>query len=250
MPGRTEPLRPEPKQRAVDRVAEWVRWVGLGRLVASAVSVAVVVVGVVWLLQAPAPAAESTLPVASAPPAGGSAAPAATLPPPGPGAATGATPSSSPVTTAPAGPIVVHVAGAVARPGLVTLEPDSRAGDAVTAAGGPSDDADLDALNLAAPLTDGQRVYVPALGEIDPASVPAGPTAPVAPGSTAPAGPVDINTAGAADLEQLPGVGPATAQAIVDDRERNGPFASVDDLDRVRGIGPAKLDALRELVTV
>jgi competence protein ComEA len=250
MPGRTEPLRPEPKQRVVDRVAEWVRWVGLGRLVASAVSVAVVVVGVFWLLQAPAPAAESTLPVASAPSAGDPASPTVTLPPPGPGAETGGPPPSSPATSSPAGPIVVHVAGAVARPGLVTLEPDSRAGDAVAAAGGPSDEADLDALNLAAPLSDGQRVYVPSLGEVDPAAVPSGPAASVTAGSTVAAGPVDINTATASDLEQLPGVGPATALAIVDDRDRNGPFASVDDLDRVRGIGPAKLDALRELVRV
>ena len=70
------------------------------------------------------------------------------------------------------------------------------------------------------------------------------------PGRPQPSGPVDLNTATVADLEQLPGVGPATAAAIVDDRTRNGPFASVDDLDRVTGIGPAKLAALRDLVTV
>jgi competence protein ComEA len=209
----------------------------------------VVAAGVVWLLQAPAPSAESSLPIASAPAAGGAAAPGVTLPPPGPASST-ASGSVAPGTSLPVGPIVVHVAGAVARPGLVTLEPDSRAGDAVAAAGGPAAEADLDALNLAAPLADGQRVYVPSSGEVDPAAVPSGPPAAAAPGSTAVDGPVDLNSATAADLEQLPGVGPATAQAIVDDRDSNGPFASVDDLDRVRGIGPAKLDALRDLVTV
>lgn len=241
MPGPPELPRPEPSRRARDAVGEWVRWFGAGRLVASALSVIVVVAGVAWLVRAPAPPPEASLPVAT--PSGSVA--GAGLPQP-----SGAEPAATPPSTVPAAPasIVVHVAGAVARPGLHTVGGGARVGDAVDAAGGPSLDADLDALNLAAPLADGERVYVPAVGEVDPAALPAGP--PGTGATASPAGPVDLNTASAADLDGLPGVGPSTAQAIVDDRDRNGPFASVDDLDRVRGIGPAKLEALRELVTV
>ena len=110
-------------------------------------------------------------------------------------------------------------------------------------------DADPNALNLAAPLVDGSRIYVPMVGEeVAPPTVAVG--APTAE-STAPATVtvIDVNEATAADLEDLPGVGPATATAIVAERDRNGPFLSVDDLDRVPGIGPAKIEALRELVT-
>jgi competence protein ComEA len=145
--------------------------------------------------------------------------------------------------------VVVHVAGRVSDPGVYELRPGDRIVDAVAAAGGATPDADLDGLNLAASIADGQRIYVPAHGEIDPASVPTG--APVPPdGLGAGSGPVDLNSATTEQLETLPGVGPATAAAIVDDRDRNGPFASVDDLERVPGIGPAKLDAIREQVTV
>jgi competence protein ComEA len=139
----------------------------------------------------------------------------------------------------------------VSRPGVYELDPSARVIDAVTAAGGSVAGADLDGLNLAAPLVDGQRVYVPHVGEVDPAAVPAGGApAPTGLEGGAPRGPVNLNTATAAELESLPGVGPATAATIVDDRTRNGPFASVDDLERVPGIGPAKLAALREQVTV
>jgi competence protein ComEA len=201
-----------------------------------------VAAGAVWLLRAPTPDTVTSLPVAA-----GARTTSATLPAPT------APPSTAPVATIPQ-PIVVHVAGAVNHPGVFTLPPGSRANAAVDAAGGPSPDGELDGLNLATPLTDGQRIYVPAVGEIDPAGVGPGlAAAPPAGGSgadAAPPGPVDVNRATAAELEQLPGVGPAIATAIVDDRERNGPYAAVDDLDRVPGIGPAKLDAIRELVTV
>jgi competence protein ComEA len=135
------------------------------------------------------------------------------------------------------------------------LSSASRVADAVQAAGGALADGDLDGLNLAALLVDGQRIYVPHVGEVDPASVPSGgaPSGCTPGGGTtpvAPAGPIDLNTATASDLETLPGVGPATAAAIVEDREHNGPFPSIDDLDRVPGIGPAKLAALRDQVTV
>jgi competence protein ComEA len=139
--------------------------------------------------------------------------------------------------------LVVHVAGAVVAPGVYRLPPSARVADAVDAAGGPAPAADLHRLNLAAPLTDGVQVYVPVAGEPLPAASTGG-------GAAAPAGPLDLNLATAADLEALPGIGPATAKAILDARERIGRFRSVDDLLEVRGIGPAKLEALRDLVVV
>ena len=166
--------------------------------------------------------------------------------PPDPTATVGTSPSATIVPRS----VVVHVAGAVASAGVYSLAPSARVTDAVTAAGGPVADADLDALNLAAPLADGQRVYVPHVGEVDPAAVPSGLAPADQAGDVTSRGPVNVNTATVDDLEGLPGVGPATAAAIVDDRTRNGPFASIDDLERVPGIGPAKLAALRDQVTV
>jgi len=232
------PPRPAPPQRPLDVLQRWLAWVGLGRLVLAAVSVGVVSAGLFWLVRTEPPPVEASLPVTSA------TAPAATLPPPEPASVPAASEPSAVPT-----PVVVHVAGAVVTPGVHELAAGARVLDAVRAAGGPDGDADLDGLNLASPLVDGQRVYVPVAGEVDPASVPSG----AADGASAPAhpsGPLDLNTATAEQLESLPGVGPSTAAAIVDDRDRNGPFASVDDLDRVPGIGPTKLAALRDLVTV
>jgi competence protein ComEA len=123
------------------------------------------------------------------------------------------------------------------------LAPGARVQAAVEAAGGPVPGADPGALNLAAPVGDGQRVYIPMVGELVPLAT-GSPAVTVAPG------PVDLNRASAAELDGLPGIGPATAAAIVEHREQNGPFASIEDLEAVRGIGPAKLDALRDLVRV
>jgi len=152
--------------------------------------------------------------------------------------------------------VTVHVAGAVGRPGVVTLRSGSRAVDAVDAAGGLATGADADRVNLAAPLVDGERLLIPLVGQ--PAPVEVLPQLPgTGSGSTAPGsgpsragGPVDINTATVADLDALPGIGPATAQAIVAHRDEQGPFASVDELLDVRGIGDAKLATLRDLVVV
>lgn len=241
------PPRPQPPRSAVHALTTWLRWFGVGRLMAGAASVLIVLGGAAWLLRMPSPSSEAALPVAT-----GSAQPEATLPPPTTTPVTGTTPGTTPAAPT---SILVHVAGAVVGPGVHVLPVSARVADAVAAAGGANPDADLDGLNLAAPLADGQRVYVPRVGEVDPASLPAGPPAVAAAGgepadAAAPVGPVDINTATTDELDALPGIGPATAAAIVDDRTRNGPFASVDDLDRVSGIGPAKLDALRDLVTV
>ncbi len=232
------PPRPVPPRRIGDLAGAWLSWLGVGRLVTTACCVLIVGAGAYWLVRAPAPAPEAGLPFAAA--AGATSPsnpPTPTLPPPAAGASTTAD-----------GRVVVHVAGAVRSPGVYELGPGDRVYDAVAAAGGASVGADLEGLNLAAPVGDGVRIYVPVAGEIDPASVPSG--FEVAGADPAPSGPVDLNRGTAAELETLPGVGPATAASIIDDRERNGPFASVDDLDRVPGIGPAKLAALRDLVTV
>jgi competence protein ComEA len=141
----------------------------------------------------------------------------------------------------------VHVAGAVAAPGVHELAAGARVVDAIEAAGGLAADADGSRINLAAPLTDGARVYVPAVGEEPPPVAVGGLTGDA---GSAPAGPVDLNTADAAALEALPGVGPATAAAIIEHRAEIGAFSSVDELLDVPGIGEAKLEALRDLVTV
>lgn len=153
-----------------------------------------------------------------------------------------------------AGPVHAHVAGAVNQPGMVILEADSRISDLVEAGGGPVAEADLDRINLAAPVEDGARLYVPAVGEEEPPSevtpsVGGGPAA-GEPVEDAGEGAVAVNSATEAELEDLPGVGPATAEAIVAHREQNGPFASVEALESVRGIGPAKLEAMRDNVVL
>jgi competence protein ComEA len=144
--------------------------------------------------------------------------------------------------------VVVHVAGAVVAPGVHTLPAGSRVVDAIEAAGGLTAEADGSRINLAAPLTDGERVYVPKVGEVAPAPV-AGASAGLGAGGPA-SGPVNLNDADEAALDALPGVGPATAAAIIEHRNQIGHFTSVDQLLDVRGIGEAKLEQLRPLVTV
>jgi competence protein ComEA len=173
--------------------------------------------------------------------------------------------SSAPTTTAAVttstalAEIVINVVGAVRAPGVVTLPADARVVDAIRAAGGTTIGADLVRLNLAAKLADGARVAVPLLGEPPPAVDPSAVTGGDAPTAGAPGtgtdgatdgGPINVNTASAEELEALPGIGPTLAAAIVDDRERNGPFTSVDDLNRVPGIGDGRLAPIRDLVTV
>lgn len=148
------------------------------------------------------------------------------------------------------GPLV-HVAGAVVNPGVHRLAPGARVHDALAAAGGPAPGADLDRLNLAAVVTDGSQVHVPLVGAAG-AGLASGPGSGSATGraggATGGGGPVSLSTADAAALDALPGIGPATAAAIIAHREANGPFGSVEGLLEVRGIGEAKLDGLRDLV--
>lgn len=138
--------------------------------------------------------------------------------------------------------LVVDVVGAVRRPGLYRLAQGTRVADALARAGGPTPKADRSLVNLAAPLADGEQVIVPA-------RVSGAALAPGGTGSAASAGPVHLNVATLEELDALPGVGPVTAQKILDYRQKHGAFGSVDELDAIPGIGPARLDQLRELVT-
>src|SRR5688572_32105107 len=139
--------------------------------------------------------------------------------------------------------LVVHVAGAVHRPGLYRLREGSRVSDAVARAGGATAKADTAAVNLAAPLADGIQVLIPSR-VAGAAGVGSGPSGV---GGAAPR--VSLSSATVTDLDALPGIGPVTAQKIVDHRSRHGGFSSVDDLDAIPGIGPARIEQLRDLVT-
>lgn len=150
--------------------------------------------------------------------------------------------------------VVLHVLGAVVDPGIVELPLGSRVVDAIAAAGGPTDDADLAAVNLARVVADGEQLRVPAVGESPPAGAGSGSGSGSgsggAPSGAGADGRININTADAAGLEQLPGVGPAIAARIIAWREQNGPFRSVDELTAVSGIGQKTLDGLRDQATV
>ena len=218
---------------------------------------------------APAAAAGASAPMRP-PPTGSAASPGmkpAPVPTTGPAASPGMKPAPVPTTGPAAGPgglsatsgsVVVHVTGAVSRPGVVTLPPGSRVTDAINAVGGASAEADTQQLNLARVLSDGEQIRVPRIGEVlpDPAPQPGGDaasgarTAPGKSGGGGASGTININTASASELEKLPGIGPALAERIVEYRDSHGPFASVDALTDVPGIGKAKLEGLREQAIV
>lgn len=170
--------------------------------------------------------------------------------PEGPSSSRGIMPSAG-SSAAASGGVFVHVLGRVARPGLYEVGPEARAIDVVSAAGGFADDADQASLNLARRVTDGEQIVIPRVGEA-PVSMPATGEGRSAAGGEAGTGggatTVDLNAADAALLESLPGVGPSTAQAILDWRAEHGRFESVDDLLDVTGIGAKKLDKLRDRV--
>jgi len=161
-----------------------------------------------------------------------------------PGAASGASSGAG-------GTIVVHVAGAVASPGVVELPAGSRLHEAIKAAGGSTGTADLDRLNLAVILEDGQKILVPERGSADAASPDAGADGLGSPGGAGPpASKVNLNTAGVEELATLPRVGPVLALRIVDWRKQHGRFRTVQELDAVEGVGPKLLEALLPLVRV
>jgi len=147
--------------------------------------------------------------------------------------------ASAPPVSIVAPMVIVHVSGAVAEPGVFRVDPGARVGDLVDVAGGFTPAADPDRVNLAAVVRDGDQVHIPELDEVTPADAAAGT-----------GGRVDLNRAGLQALQTLPGIGPALAAAIVEHRERFGNFRDVESLENVSGIGPAKLDGIRDLVTV
>ena len=169
-------------------------------------------------------------------------------------AGSGSEPGVDPPDEQPAD-LVVHVVGAVQTPGLGTLTPGARISDAVAAAGGGTAEADLARLNLASPVVDGMQIRVPAIDEEAPVGgslvqLPPFGDDQTAPGDSTTTEPIDLNRADEAELQALPGIGPALAARIVTWRTENGGFATVDDLESVPGIGPAKLAELRDRVVV
>ena len=217
------------------RLVEAIQWFGIRRAITSAITVLVVGAGAWWVVRVPPVPVESTISFTSTSVARNQdALPDANL--------------------AISLNIVVHVAGEVKNPGVYTLPSGARMIDAVNAAGGATARADLEVINLATPLIDSSQIYVPAKG------VAAHPVfARPQPGingvvsssnSAGASGLVNINRASVTELDSLPGVGPSTAQAIVEYRVAHGPFASPEDLLNVKGIGPAKFEAMRKLVGV
>jgi competence protein ComEA len=196
---------------------------------------------------------------------GGTAGAPATVPGTGTGTGTatgtgaGAGPTAGPASPAPTAgaELVVHVVGQVVRPGLVRLRPGARVADAITAAGGTRDGADIAALNLARLVVDGEQIRVPKPGE-SPATVGGGGSGGTGAGgsgggsgsSGGSGAPVSLNTADVAALDTLPGVGPVLAQRIIDWRTEHGRFTSVDELGEVSGIGDKLMAQLRPKVTL
>ncbi len=242
-----------------ERLKAAVEWYGPARAFATAGSILVVCIGAWWLLRAPAPPLENSLPFASA-----SSGPLATsfVNTTGSGTLGGSVMSGLDIT--------VHVVGAVIAPGVYTLRPGSRVVDAVDAAGGVTADADTASVNMALPLSDADQVFIPNRGAARatrpsvkpivrhtnpthptvPQAIAAATTQPQTVGSAAGKGIVNINTADASVLESLPGVGPSTAKAIIAHRQANGPFGKIEGLLDVKGIGDGKFAEMKPFVTV
>ncbi|UCG22767.1 MAG: helix-hairpin-helix domain-containing protein [Chloroflexota bacterium] len=161
------------------------------------------------------------------------------------------TPTLTPQPSPSPSPLRVHISGEVVAPDVYMVPAGAILRDAIDAAGGLNDAAAADVINLALPLADGMHIHVPALNQLDSAPPLVERAPPAAFSPEAPSGElINLNTATLEELDQLPGIGPATAQKIVDYRQANGPFNTVDDVENVSGIGPAKLEQIRPLVTV
>ena len=217
-----------------------IKWFGVSRLVGSVVSVVLVACAGWWLVQVPPPPPEAGLAFA----------PSLTSVPVVPqSVAVGDALPDANVN----GPqfLTVHVAGAVKSPGVYRLRKGARVNDGVDAAGGATTTADLDSVNLATLLNEGEQIYIPKRGE-KPRTITTRPQLSVGgavsdgviSGGDVATRLININLASATELEQLPGVGPATAKAIVAYREKYGAFNTLEDLLKVRGIGPAKLSEI------
>lgn len=149
-------------------------------------------------------------------------------------------------------PILIHVAGAVKHPGVYNLPVNSRVQDALNAAGGTLPEAELQKINLAAFVNDGDRIAIPTYRPTEPVTKRTDIPLTASPGDQdpTPGGIVDINSASLEELESLPGIGPVTAQKIITYRQTQGPFASIEDIQNVSGIGPVTFDRLKHLITV
>ena len=166
-------------------------------------------------------------------------------------------PAGQPILLQPAPtkvPVAVHVVGAVPRPGLYEFAEGARVQDAVDAAGGLLTSANVDAVNLAALLTDGEQLNIPYKDGAAPTEDPNALSLPSSETET-PTGPenqdlININTASLEELDSLPGIGPTTAQRIIDYRDTNGPFTTIDEIMDVSGIGPSTFDEIKDLITV
>ena len=214
--------------KTVAKNLDKIRWFGLSRVVGITVSVVAVSLACWWLVRVPPPPPELRLPFAST-----------TV------VANRLGVESVTVATI-AQVITVHVAGAVKTPGVYRLRQGSRVVDGIAAAGGATSAANLDVINLATVLNEGEQLYVPKRGE-KPHTIlgrPQSGSSTTTGGAGSETQVININLASVVELEQLPGVGPATAKAIVAYREKNGAFQTVEDLLKVRGIGPAKLSEI------
>ncbi len=215
-------------QSTFKKLQTTIKWFGLSRLIGSFLSLIAVALAGWWLLRVPPPPPEDSIPIAST-------------------VTTLSLTTISPPTTSPFSKITVHIAGAVKTPGVYQFHIGARINDGVVAAGGATAQADLNSVNLAMLLSEGEQIYIPKRNEK--------PHIVVQPRFTNPTGSniatdkplqisININTATAIELEQLAGVGPSTAKAIIEFREKNGAFKTVEDVLNVRGIGPAKLSEI------